>query len=311
MESKRNRNILMKKFNLLFLLVILISNIASTQTKVDSITCLNLDKIAQINQGESYVTFPFDVGNLEPLLFEANVSPNFKIRERMDSRLMAVFTPQIIIRMFDGYSNPVKTPSYIPQLALYFLIGNKDSPNKQTLFGKIAHHSNGQEGAFYTENGDINLQTGNFSTNYLEFGFLKSSFSNQLKAFKTIKSSIEIHPKEWMLQELHGQYSGIRWHNSLLAYKLPMKSNFTNRKEQKANFSLKAETIWMFDNINDWDTFNLNRLNLNLIVYYHPKFLEDIGFFVQLYHGMDYYNIYFQHQISTIRFGIMTEVLRF
>jgi hypothetical protein len=300
----------MRKFNIL-IFFILISNIAFSQTKVDSITCLNLDKIAQINQGESYVTFPFDIGNLEPLLFEANVNPNFKIRERKDSRLMAVFTPQIIIRMFDEHSNPVKTPSYIPQLAFYFLIGNKDFPNKLTLFGKIAHHSNGQEGAFYDENDEVNLNTGNFSTNYVELGFLKSSFSNQLKAFKTFKSSIEIHPKEWMLEELHGQYSGLRWHNSFLAYKLPMKSNSTNREEQKAIFSLKAETIWMFDNINDWDTFNLNRLNLSLIVYYHPKFLEDIGFFVQFYHGMDYYNIYFQHQISTIRFGIMTEVLRF
>lgn len=301
----------MKKINLLILFGILTSNSLAAQTETDSITCLNLNKIAQISQGESYVTFPFDIGNLEPLLFEANVSPNFKIRERKDSRLMAVFTPQIIIRMFDEHSNPVKTPSYIPQLAFYFLMGNKDLPNKLTLFSKIAHHSNGQEGNFYAENGDVNLQTGNFSTNYVELGFLKSSFSNQLNAFKTFKSSIEIHPKEWMLKELHGQYSGLRWHNTFLAYKLPMKSNSTNRKEQKANFSLKAETIWMFDNINDWDTFNLNRLNLNLIVYYHPKFLEDIGFFVQFYHGMDYYNIYFQHQISTIRFGIMTEVLRF
>lgn len=291
--------------------VILISNIASAQTKTDSIVSLSLDKIAHVNQGESYVTFPFDIGNLEPLLFEANVSPNFKIRERKDSRIMAVLTPQIIIRMFDEYSKPVKTPSYIPQLAFYFLTGPKESTDKLTLFGKIAHHSNGQEGDFYDENGDVNLQSGNFSTNYVELGFLKSSYSNGLNAFKIIKSSFEIHPKEWMLEELQGQYSGFRWHNSFLAYKLPMKSNLKKSKEQKANFSIKAETTWMFDNINNWDTFNLNRLNASLIVYYHPKFLEDIGFFVQFYHGIDYYNIYFQHQISIIRFGIMTEILRF
>ena len=41
------------------------------------------------------------------------------------------------------------------------------------------------------------------------------------------------------------------------------------------------------------------------------KFLEDIGFFAQVYHGSDYYNIYFDHQLSVIRFGIMTEILRF
>jgi len=299
----------MMKNNIVLMFVILISNSTSGQTKSDSINSLNLEKIAQVNQGDSYVTFPFDVGNLEPLMFEANVSPSFKIRQRKDSRLMAVLTSQIIIRMYDEYSYPVKTPSYIPQLSFYFLTGHKSATNKLTLFGKIAHHSNGQDGEFYNTNGEVNLQTGNFATNFVELGILKSSYSNQLKAFKFLKSSFEIHPKSWMLKELQGQYSGLRWHNTFLAYKLPMKNDFN--KEQKANFSVKAETTWMLDNINDWGTFNLNRINASLILYYHPKFLEDIGFFIQFYHGLDYYNIYFQNQISVIRFGIMTEILRF
>ena len=299
----------MMKNNIVLIFVILISNSISGQTKSDSINSLNLEKIAQVNQGDSYVTFPFDVGNLEPLMFEANVSPSFKIRQRKDSRLMAVLTSQIIIRMYDEYSYPVKTPSYIPQLSFYFLTGHKSATNKLTLFGKIAHHSNGQDGEFYNTNGEVNLQTGNFATNFVELGILKSSYSNQLKAFKFLKSSFEIHPKSWMLKELQGQYSGLRWHNTFLAYKLPMKNDFN--KEQKANFSVKAETTWMLDNINDWGTFNLNRINASLILYYHPKFLEDIGFFIQFYHGLDYYNIYFQNQINVIRFGIMTEILRF
>ncbi len=78
-----------------------------------------------------------------------------------------------------------------------------------------------------------------------------------------------------------------------------------------ADFSLKAQTTWFIDNINDWDTFNIKRLSASLTFYYHPKFLEDIGFFVQYYHGTDYYNIYFLHRLDVIRFGIMTELLRF
>ena len=301
----------MKRINLIYLFTVLYTNSIVAQTLSDSIVTLNLDKIAQVNQEESYVTFPFDIGNLEPLMFEANVSPNFKIRERKDSRLMAVLTSQIIIRMFDEYSYPVKTPSYIPQIAFYFLTGHKDAANKLTLFGKIAHHSNGQDGNFYTDDGKVNLQSGNFATNYLELGFLQSSYSQNLKAFKFIKSSVEIHPKSWMLEELHGQYSGLRWHNTFLAYKLPMKTNPLPNEKQRANFSIKAETTIMLDNFNNWNYFDVKRLNASLILYYHPKFLEDIGFYVQFYHGMDYYNIYFQHQINTIRFGIMTEVLRF
>ena len=90
-----------------------------------------------------------------------------------------------------------------------------------------------------------------------------------------------------------------------------MKSNLIKNKEQRANFSVKAETTLMLDNMNNWNYFDAKRLNASLILYYHPKFLEDIGFFVQFYHGMDYYNIYFENQLSIIRFGIMTESLRF
>ncbi len=299
----------MRTLHLIGFLVILSTNFAVAQSTIDSANMLNLEKIAQINQGESYVTFPFDIGNIEPLIFEANVNPSFKIRERKDSRLMAVLTAQIFIRMYNEYSNPVKTPSYLPQLTVYFMTGHKDAQKKLTLFGKIAHHSNGQDGDFYNTDDEINLRDGNFATNFMEFGVLKSFYSNRINAYKFFKTSIEIHPKSWMLPELHGQYSGLRWHNSFLAYKLPLGNNLN--KDQKANFSVKLETNYMLDQINNWKTFDLKRLNTSLIFYYHPKFLEDVGFFAQFYHGSDYYNIYFQHQISSIRFGIMTEVLRF
>ncbi|MGV8945128.1 MAG: hypothetical protein ACOH1N_01750 [Lutibacter sp.] len=286
-----------------------ISNLIFAQTSADATSILDLDKMAQINQGDSYVTFPFDFGNIEPLMFEANVSPSFKIRERKDSRLMGVLTGQIIIRMYDEISYPVRTPSYIPQITFYFLTGNKQASKKLTLFGRFAHHSNGQDGDFYNEDGNINLRTGNFATNFVEFGLIKSSYGSRINTFKFYKSAVEFHPKTWMLTEMQGKYSGFRWHNTFLAYKLPMNGDFN--KSQKSNFSLKVETTLMLDHVNNMDTFDLNRLNASLTFYYHPKFLEDIGLFVQFYHGSDYYNIYFDHRIDTVRFGIMTEILRF
>lgn len=67
----------------------------------------------------------------------------------------------------------------------------------------------------------------------------------------------------------------------------------------------------MFGDVNHWNTFSDNRLNLSLTFFYHPKFLEDIGLFVQYYHGSDYYNMYFGHRLDVLRFGLMTEKLRF
>lgn len=38
---------------------------------------VDLKIISQVNQGNSYITAPADIGNIEPLWFEANVIPNF------------------------------------------------------------------------------------------------------------------------------------------------------------------------------------------------------------------------------------------
>jgi hypothetical protein len=298
----------MKKFIYSVLIVSLFLNNVYSQKNKDNFPKLDISKIALVNQTDSYVTFPTDIGNIAPLMFEANISPSFIIRQRKDSRLMAALTSQVIIRMYNKESYPVQTPSYIPQVSFYYLMGNKESKTHNTLFGRFAHHSNGQDGDFYDENGFINLHSGNFATNFFEIGIIKTSHSSSLNAIKFFKSSIEVHPRSWMLEELQGQYSGLRWHNTFTAFKLPF---INSVKDDNPNFSLKVETTLMLDNYNNLNTFNLDRVNASLTFYYHPKFLEDIGLFVQFYHGMDYYNIYFNQQIDLIRFGIMTEILRF
>lgn len=298
----------MRKYFYSFALISLLFNFGYSQKNKDSLPLLDLSKIALVNQTDSYVTFPTDIGNIDPLIFEANISPSFIIRQRKDSRLMAILTPQVILRMYNKESFPVQTPSYIPQISFYYLMGDKQSKTHNTFFGRVAHHSNGQDGDFYNENGLINLKSGNFATNFFEIGFIRTSHSSTLNAIKFFKSSLEVHPRSWMLEELQGQYSGLRWHNTFSAFKLPfIKSNNKNNP----TFSLKIDTSMMLDNYNNLDTFDLDRLNASLTFYYHPKFLEDIGLFVQFYHGMDYYNIYFQEKLDVIRFGIMTEILRF
>jgi hypothetical protein len=308
MEANNNfKKSAYRYFNTLFLMCVFL-NYAYSQENIDSLPQLDISKIALVNQTDSYVTFPTDIGNIAPLMFEANISPSFIIRQRKDSRLMAALTAQVIIRMYNEESLPVRTPSYIPQVSFYYVMGKKQSKTHNTLFGRVGHHSNGQDGSFYDENGIINLQSGNFATNFFEIGIIKTSHSSTLNAIKFFKSSIEIHPKSWMLDELQGQYSGLRLHNTFTAFKLPF---INSEKDKTPNFSLKVETSLMLDNYNNLTTFDIDRLNASLTFYYHPKFLEDIGLFVQFYHGMDYYNIYFNDQVDLIRFGIMTEILRF
>ncbi len=268
-----------------------------------------LSLISQVNQGNSYITFPTDIGNIESLWFEGNVIPNFYIRKSKNSQLMGVLTPQIIVRMYQEKSYPVKTPSYIPQVTIYYMVAGNKKINNLSLFGRLAHHSNGQDGDFFLENGEVNLLSGNFATNYLEAGLIKTNINSRFNAHQFFKTSLEIHPKAWISTELEGIYSRFRWNNSVSIFKLPAGNNLAPKKN--ADLSLKGEATWMFGDVKDWAGISADRLNVRLTLYYHPKFLEDIGLFVQYYHGSDYYNMYFGHMLDLIRFGLMTEKLRF
>ena len=154
----------MKKHGIIFILIIFQSLSSLGQNEYDTIPSISLTTIAHENQGNSFITFPLDLGNIEPIWFEANLIPNFNIRASKNSRLLGVLTPQIIIRMFQEESFPVRTPSYIPQLTVYYRLQAKPQINSTSVFGRLAHHSNGQEGDFYLENGEINLNSGSFST---------------------------------------------------------------------------------------------------------------------------------------------------
>jgi hypothetical protein len=296
----------MKKTLLLFMVMSLLAYAGMAQDSAWK-KPLSLSAISQVNQGNSYLTFPADIGNLEPLWFEANLIPNFNIRISKNSRVMGVLTPQIILRMYQEESYPVRTPSYMPHITVYYRLTEKEKARGLSLFGRFKHHSNGQEGNFYTDTTQINRKTGNFAANMIEGGIILSNTNTRFKAYQFFASSLEVYP--WCVPELDNKYSKIRWNNSLTIFKLPV-GEF-DRNYEKALVSIKAETSWMFGNVNDWNNFSLDRLNLGLTIHYLPKFLEDIGFFVQYYHGQDYYNIYFDHHLDVLRFGLMTEKLRF
>jgi hypothetical protein len=270
---------------------------------------MELTLISQVNQGNSYITFPTDIGNIEPLWFEGNIIPNFYLRKSKNARLMGVLTPQIIIRMYQEESYPVRTPSYMPQITVYYKLNDKPQFKSSSVFFRAAHHSNGQDGDFFLEDGSFNHKSGDFSTNFLEAGFIKTNLNHRFNAYQFFKSSFEIHPDGFMQEELEGYYSQLRWHTAFSIFKLSSRDNQLGPK--KSALSIKGETTWMFGDFNQLDAFSPERLNLSLTFYYHPKFLEDIGLFVQYYHGTDYYNMYFDHRLDVLRFGFMTEKLRF
>ncbi|HSH51822.1 MAG TPA: hypothetical protein VK982_08895 [Bacteroidales bacterium] len=293
---------------ILFLFLSLVNDLlAQEQTDTSNIS---LTTIAQAHQGNSYITFLEGIGKIENLWFEANLIPSFYIRIREDSKLLGVLTPQVILRMYQEESFPVRTPSYMPQITVYYSLYNKDNYESMNLFGRIAHHSNGQQGEFYLDDGSINYKSGNFSTNYFEVGFIKTSMNHRFKAVKMYRTSFQINPPVLSVSELDGRYSFYRWNNLLYFFKLNTSSAEFNHS-RRANISLKAELNWLFGDIDDTRFFDYDRISFSGTFTYHPGFFEDIVLFLQYYYGKDYYNIYFDNTISVVRMGIMTELIRF
>lgn len=260
------------------------------------------------NQTDSYITFSQGIGNVEPLIFEALVAPYFLLRTSRDAKWGATISSKIMIRMYAEESFPVRTPGYMPEISFYHQLNKSGDDKVKYLFLNLTHHSNGQDGDFFNEDGSINTVSGNFSTNYLELGlFLNQNvvpFSNTNEYFKT---SIEYHLNVNRVDELEGRYSFVRWHNNFRIFRFPEYSNATEKLMLDKNPAVQTrlETTWLFGDMNDASFFDLKeRFNFSLTIAYRPKFLSDVSLFANFYSGEDYYNMHFYRRIKVFRVGL-------
>ena len=262
----------------------------------------NFFSLIRANHKDSYITFSQGLGNLEPLVFEALIAPYFLLRTSQNSRWGATVSAPIMLRMQAEYSFPVRTPSYMPNVTFYHLLAKPDNRHIKPayLYLTLAHHSNGQEDNFYNDDGSINRQSGDFSTNFIEFGIF---FNNIVVPFEGandyLRTAIEIHPNIGRSEELEGQYSFVRWHNSFRIFRTPYKG-FRGPRVQT-----KVETTWMFGEINDAPALNLKeRFNFSVNFAVKPEVLKDVSLFVDFYSGKDYYNMFFDRRIWALRVGL-------
>lgn len=282
----------------------------TAQNSADVIVETNFFKAVRANQVESYITFGQGLGNIEPLIFESLIAPYFLIRTSHNARLGATISPSILIRMKAEESLPVRSPSYMPNITFYRQLNSTfgEMYDASYLFLTLEHHSNGQDGEFYNENGSFNTETGNFATNQIEFGiFINRNllpFQNTTEYFRT---SVEFYPNIGREEELKGRYSFLRWNNSFRIFRFP---GFKPKPNQHGYFSqpnvqTRIESAWLFGNINNVAFFNLReRFNFSATIAYRPKAFRDVSFFLNLYSGRDYYNMQFYRRINTLRIGL-------
>lgn len=276
----------------------------------DSISSHQNEIIRMVDQTveRNFMTFPA-FGHVEPTLFERNFCPHKYIKTRNEKILLdAAF--QITIRMLNLRSSPIRTPDYLPSVTAYALL--KQNIDESNLYGyaSIIHHSNGQDGSFYNEDGTVNLKDGNFSTNFIKIGFIKSCtfLNNTSKSFYSW--SFEQHLNIDRNVELNGIYGFSRLH---FDYKSKEVSCGVSKKSNKRNHFLRIATsnTLIVDRIQNTRLTDISkRLISSFKLYYRNAAMKNLTVFIQGYQGQDYYNIQFVNSISFLRAGVTCDPSR-
>lgn len=253
---------------------------------------LSLGAIVRANLERSYVAFPIGFMGLEPLIFEADLVPNFSVLPR--SWHVALFlTPKIIVRMFATKSAPVSTPSYMPRLTTFFWFD--DSARGPTTYFSAAflHHSNGQSGAFYNADGSHNHDSGSFGTNYFEFAAYPKFWQSASSGWSSIV--LEWHPRSFENAELRSTYGNLRLRLATTV----------NSKLGSYDSDLSVGLTAIFSEMQKPTNASTFFARFPIAVKYaiRPPAI-DVGLYAAYYQGQDYYNIWYDRFISTLEIGI-------
>ncbi|RAW01207.1 hypothetical protein DQQ10_09845 [Pseudochryseolinea flava] len=280
--------------------------------------------LVNANREQSYITFGSGLGNLEPLIFEGRLSPSYFFTGKQRKWALVV-NPQVGIRMLDRKSFPIRNPSYKAYVTFYREIEfwkrsflHKIFYNNAVFFASIAHHSNGQDGSFYNPDSTRipNLENGNFSTNFIEFGLSAYKLSELGKNYFSIREAkawVEFHPPRWSIAELDDRYGYYRIYGKvgIVGPMRKRKNDAVNRWLQRSSIEIKSG--WIFGEMNGASPFDpRKRIVVDLTYKYYPVWLDEIAFFLRFYQGQDYYNIYFiDKTLTQISIGITSNIMSF
>jgi hypothetical protein len=251
-----------------------------------------LGDIVRANLERSYVVYPIGVTGLDPLVFEADLVPNFSVLPH--SWHVALFlTPKIVLRMFAENSLPVKTPSYMPRLTTFFWFSDLGSKPTAYFSAMLAHHSNGQSGPFYDSNGAHNHENGSFDTNHVELAAYPVFWKHPFFGWSSF--TFEWHPRFLEDAELRSTYGNTRLHVAATIY--ASVGDFAS----DLSAGLSAILGEMQKPTNAATVFARFPLAVRYAI--HPSTI-DVGLYAAYYQGQDYYNIWYDRFISVFQVGV-------
>ncbi|MFA6335512.1 MAG: hypothetical protein WCX48_08160 [Bacteroidales bacterium] len=282
-------------------LFLCISSVAYSQEVWKS----SMSSVAAVNMfhESSYISALGGFGNIEPLVFEANIVPYFTISTSRNARWVLELSPKVLLRMYNTESMPVRTPSYMPKVTFFYHVTEREEGRDWFVYLSWMHHSNGQDGSFFNADScTINTFSGNFATNFLEGGCFISR-PNKKRPNIIDYHKISLSYCYLMNSEIKSLYGRTR-----ISYDYNTSINVSKKSDSKSSLIQSIRVGWIAGKFDDAKAFDSERLSFCYTISYKPPFLEDIGIFAQYYYGQDYYNLYFNRTLKVLRFGITAKM---
>ena len=292
--------------------------------------------VTRANKPVQYIsTGPFrDNGSGQWLVFEGLIAPQYVIYRGRDAndgwrqRGIITFVPSIQLRMFNEESFPVRPPNFNPYFELLYLLHwNEENGRKAFTYfeGQLAHLSNGQTGSFFNPDSTINLENGNFSTNYYQLGITRSQYlGGSLPGLLNgaLASATFFYRNDWQIggspftieEGLRGRYGLQRFSviTQLRTRNLNWGTYSYNGQQPKKQFSylLRLTQTYQLGGITEIDGKN-RRYSIEAFLGVYPANWRMFGLMARFYHGRDYYNIRFDRKISLFQFGFLVDFDKF
>lgn len=309
-------NEIMTRSVLIAIMLVLAMNVKSQKAAKES---TSLESTFSMFREPSYISALGGVGNIEPLMFEADIVPYYMLSLNKNNRWGIELSPRITLRMYNEKSYPVRTPSFIPRATFFYRISpNGDEGQDVFTYFSWCHHSNGQDGNFYNPDSiTINTKSGNFSTNLIEGGVFLSHPDRKFPAaaINYIKISASYH--YYQTPELRSIYGRLRFFTdfqssvNLSKFLKIFGSTANNPASHNAFFSQSIRIGWIAGDISNVKAIAAERLVFRYTISFKPSFLDDVTLFAQYYYGQDYYNINFNRTLKVLRFGFAAKTSMF
>lgn len=232
---------------------------------------------------------------LNPVLFEAKVSPSFQ--GRINKKIGIVANIDILMRMLRIKGLPVRTPQYTPSLTLFYDFSDYETSWIWLLTSKLAHYSNGQEDEYFENKTTkkVNLKSGNFSTDFFQLGVTWAQ--NNSNSLGTGTFYIQQHFNVFDDRETDMD-------DNFYYTRLYCENSFFYKK--RIDWYWKVGGACNFSSVsNIYGTTGSIQAEVGI----KPFKKSDFYFSVKYYYGRDYYNIFHIYNRNALTLGIVTDVL--